>query len=1101
MNRTLLWCSLLFVAFVVAMPAIQLITDDAPMSEALGKFFRLGPDLAGGNRLVYGVDRGRGGVDLDQVILVLKKRIDPTGTKNYIIRPVGGNRVEIIMASAKSREVSAREVNTAKSLVNRSGFLTFRICANPSDQNQAPKYREIVENRLKGIDPPPEYEWVQLLWNSRTEWERVSEFLFSRGAVVSREEALKGILANSVVTKTGKAVDKTLIYVIHDITAESEKADAETPKADAPTAAAATTSRKSDAVSDIEILVRNDIPVVEGSDFARTVKGQDSSSGAQIILFDMKNNVQAQSKLASITGKHIGWRMGVVLDGKMQSAPYIQNELRVGGQITGYRGVAERDEVLAVLQSGTLEAALNLMSEGYIGPELGKDNIQRGLTASLVALICVVVFMASYYLLAGVIADLAMLANLLILVMIMYWMRGSWTLPGIAGLILTVGMSVDANVLVFERIREELRRGSSMRLAVRNGYSRATPAIIDGNLTTFFSAVILAWVGSPEVQGFAIVLIIGLAASMFTALLFTRSLFELLIQAGLLRKLRMLRLFKAPNIPFSRIMRGAFWVSLVLVVGGLALAISAGDSSFAMEFNGGTQVEINYKQPQSIEDVRVKVAKLDTGTIVSFRPPEPVGNLLAIDKTLRAAGDPLATALVSQGAPPNSQGEYGTIDVQVFVDDIQAATEAVKKVFPEATDLTAQRATEFGFGFASALVQPITYTDETDKDSGRRYMIQVLSTRDDKVKQNLEGLFRDVIKRGDEISITLSGRELTVEDVYKMQGGAGGSVETPESAAPETDDGDDIERVVTKTILPDWRRFVSAYRADIELAGGTASQADLSKRIAEHIDERNVEKKGIKWSIEGKDTDPADPRKFKSFVFYAFDPQMQKRGVDEQQSRHAQREWDAIVKRAIEDPLPLSSSKVDKRIGDESKQQAIIAIILSLGIIVAYIWFRFARISYGFAAVVALVHDVSIALGLVVLFSWIGKSVPFIGEMKINLPMIGAFLTLVGYSLNDTIVVFDRIRENRGKFGELSEAVVNSSINQTLARTVLTSLTTWVVVMIMYVFGGVQSSIHGFAFVLSVGVIVGTYSSICIASPLLLWMRKKKRPGGGPMRA
>lgn len=1091
MNRTLLWCSLLFVAFVVVVPAIQLITDDAPMSEALGKFFRLGPDLAGGNRLVYGVDSGRGGADLKQVVRVLRKRIDPTGTKNYIIRPVGGNRIEIIMASAKSREVSAREVNTVKNRVNRSGFLQFRICIDPS-KDKGPNYLEIAKNRLNGIDPPSEYKWVQLLWNSETEWDRVSEFLFGGRASVSREEALKGNLTDTVVNSRNEVINKTLVYVIHDVaTAGTEK----------PGAAAASSAAKSRAVSDVEILVRNDIPIVEGSDFARTAKGQDPNDGKPLIRFVMKDSVQAQSKLASITGKHVGRRMGIVLDDKMQGAPNIRSELRTGGVITGYREVAERDEVLAVLQSGTLEAALNLMSEGYIGPELGKDNIQRGLTASLVALICVLVFMAGYYLLAGLISDLAMLANLLILIMIMYWMRGSWTLPGIAGLILTVGMSVDANVLIFERIREELRRGSSMRLAVRNGYSRAMPAIIDGNLTTLFSAVILAWVGSPEVQGFAIVLIIGLAASMFTALLFTRSLFELLIQAGLLRKLHMLRLFKAPNIPFSRIMRGAFWVSLVMVIGGLALAISAGDSSFAMEFNGGTQVEINYRQPQPIETVRKQVAKLDTGTIVSFRLSEGVDDLSTLAKTLHDAGGPLATALVSQGAAPSSQGIYRAIDVQVFVEDTQAAIDAVAKALPEATGLTARRASEFGYGFATALVQPITYTDETDKDSGRRYMIQVLSTRDDKVKQSLEGLFHDVIKGGDDILVTLSSRVLTVEDVYKMQGGVGAAAETPDEAATaETGDTEDVEQVVTRTILRDWRRFVGAYRADIELSGGAASQADLSNRIAEYIDEQKVEKKGITWTIEGKDADPADPRKFKSFIFYAEDPQMQKRGVGEQQSRQAQREWDGILRTVIRNPLPLSSSKVDERIGKESKQQAVIAVVLSLIIIVAYIWFRFARISYGFAAVVALVHDVSIVLGLVVLFSWIGKSVPFIGEMKINLPMIGAFLTLVGYSLNDTIVVFDRIRENRGKFGELSEAVVNSSINQTLARTVLTSLTTWVVVMIMYVFGGVQSSIHGFAFVLSAGVIVGTYSSICIASPLLLWLRKKKRPGG-PMRA
>jgi SecD/SecF fusion protein len=197
------------------------------------------------------------------------------------------------------------------------------------------------------------------------------------------------------------------------------------------------------------------------------------------------------------------------------------------------------------------------------------------------------------------------------------------------------------------------------------------------------------------------------------------------------------------------------------------------------------------------------------------------------------------------------------------------------------------------------------------------------------------------------------------------------------------------------------------------------------------------------------------------------------------------------IRNGIAKSPPLVSTKFVKSIGTEAKTLAIYSAGVALAVIILYIWFRYARISYGLAAVMALVHDVVIVMGAVVIFSWFGRDIPFIGEMKIDLPMIGAFLTLIGYSLNDTIVVFDRIRENRGKFGELSEKVIDMSINQTMTRTILTSFTTFIVVFILYWFAGVQSAVHGFAFVLMFGVVCGTYSSIVIASPLLLLLRKR----------
>ncbi len=199
-------------------------------------------------------------------------------------------------------------------------------------------------------------------------------------------------------------------------------------------------------------------------------------------------------------------------------------------------------------------------------------------------------------------------------------------------------------------------------------------------------------------------------------------------------------------------------------------------------------------------------------------------------------------------------------------------------------------------------------------------------------------------------------------------------------------------------------------------------------------------------------------------------------------------------------PLILSSSKIGSKVAGDMKSAAVMAIIVSLLGIVGYIWIRFQRVGYGLAAVIALVHDVSITLGAVALSLWLSKSLGWllIDEFRISLPIVAAFLTIIGYSLNDTIVVFDRIREVKGKSPHLTAEMINYSINHTLSRTILTSLTTLIVVIILYIFGG--QGIHGFAFALLVGIVVGTYSSIFIASPALLWLTEKKVSSTSPAK-
>jgi SecD/SecF fusion protein len=192
----------------------------------------------------------------------------------------------------------------------------------------------------------------------------------------------------------------------------------------------------------------------------------------------------------------------------------------------------------------------------------------------------------------------------------------------------------------------------------------------------------------------------------------------------------------------------------------------------------------------------------------------------------------------------------------------------------------------------------------------------------------------------------------------------------------------------------------------------------------------------------------------------------------------------------------------DSSVAGETQQSAIMAIVASWLAIIAYLWFRFQDIKHGLAAVIGLIHDVTITLGLLGLASYaageLGINVLGLEEFKINLPMVAAVLTLIGYSINDTIVVFDRIREVRGKNPGLSESIVNASLNQTLSRTILTSITTLIVCIVLYAFGG--EGIHGFTFILTVGIIVGTFSSIYISSPVLLWLTNRNTPRNAPAR-
>ena len=544
-------------------------------------------------------------------------------------------------------------------------------------------------------------------------------------------------------------------------------------------------------------------------------------------------------------------RLAIILDEKLYSAPQI-NEAIYGGNasISGSFTVPEARRLVNVLKAGALPGRISIVEERTVAPTLGEDSIQSGLRAVTYGGIAVLLFMMGYYLLSGVIANISLLIVLLLLPVGMVLSAGflgvlsgtlegsavdlpTLTLYGIAGIVLTVGMAVDANVLIFERMREEWRIGKSVPGSVNAGYDKAFSTILDANVTTLLTAIILFWQGSGPIRGFAVTLSAGILVSMFVVLVITRLLFSALADGGVIKSLKMLSLSFLQNREFN-ILAGrkvAAVLSVVIIVGSWFVFFQKGDENLGVDFTGGTVITYTFDEKAEIETVR---------------------------SVLTDAGYPTAKIAYQQA-----------LDGSEFLE----------------------------------------------------------------------------VKVG---------------------------------------------------------------------ASGVASEG----------------------ALEAVKTLPGDYR-------------------------------------------DIQNESVGSQIGSELKSRGIKAILLSLVGIIIYISLRF-EFAYAMGAIAALAHDVLVTVGL---FCLLGH--------ELSMPIIAALLTIVGYSVNDTIVVFDRIREDlKLKQGLEYESVANLAINQTLSRTVLTSFTTLLTVIMLLVFGG--GAVQDFALALLIGILAGTYSSIFVATPVMLLWHKDK---------
>ncbi len=772
--------------------------------------------------------------------------------------------------------------------------------------------------------------------------------------------------------------------------------------------------------------------------------------GRRAIGFQM-NEVGAKM-FFELTNNSIGKPLCILLDGRAISAPNVNDAIRSTGIITGKYGQMEQDDMVNKLNAGSLPARISEapISEKTIGATIGEDYRDKGIRAGVIGLIVVAIFMIFYYRKGGLIANIALILNLLFILAIMAFSGATFTLPGIAGLILTIGMAVDANVLIFERVREEQEGGSSLKVAIANGYSKAFSTIFDANLTTFITALILYMVASEEIKGFAIVLMFGIISSMFTALFVTRVVFEWLMAKKLItNQLVMMKVIHDAKIDWMGARKIFFVTSSILIIAGMSIFFTRDSSKYDIEFTGGTLLQVNFKEGVDMSRAEVEAAIHTIG--------QKYGSSGLMSAKVYSIGDTGRQYEISTTETNKSRQTVTFTDGGQTVDAIRAAV--IKAADDDVKNITVTAA-EMSNSFVvstSQLSKSAMTALMNNAFEGKQFVLDE-STVDEVVNDAILEAFDNVLEKQENLGLTVVSAEMITDEVADT----------------------DAELV----------QYLSGLKIESKL-DNTVNAAQLKERFKNLRFKPDMQDMiWYRYILLGKDYTPlADDDVVSEFTYISIHPDAGYRELDADELTRFQENELAKVNAAceIETSLPRVT-QVNPSVGSESQTKAIIAIILSLLAIVGYVWLRFGDVSFGFAAIAALVHDVFITLGAVAVCTYIAGTglgdMLGIRDFKINLEMIAAFLTIIGYSLNDTIVVFDRIRENKGKNGTITAALLTKSINQTLSRTLLTSFTTFLVVLVMYIWGGI--GLRGFTFAMLVGIVIGTYSSIAIASPMLL---------------
>jgi len=910
------------------------------------------------------------------------------------------------------------------------------------------------------------------------------------------------------------------------------------------------------------------------------VASRDPASNQPCVLFHLDE--RGGTLMGEVTRNNQKRPLCIMLDDVAYSAPTIQTEIRRYGQITGDFTLEDVMYLVNTLEAGSLPARLKPtpIMEKSVGPSLGLTNRSRGIRAATVGLICVAVFMLIYYLYAGFLADVAVLMNLIMTLGIMAMLQATFTLPGIAGLILTVGMAVDANVLIFERIREESARGSGLRTAVKAGYEKALSTILDANITTLITCVILGYVGSEEVKGFAYTLGFGIATSMFTALFVTRQFFNLMLAervdrqsalfpvygvvgllavggalyglavalgdtssvAGMMgeffavcggagvgvlalmwicritmratrsmhpQTLPMLQLIRRPNIDWMG-KRYVFWpISAAVVFSGLAFFIYQdrhhSDDLYSIEFLGGTAAQIEVRADADLVKDKRNQDEIIRQRITGITEDCAAGWLVAAAQALEAAkverGSTTGEFVVSAAGLNGRQIE--SILLAVFESQIErqegeapsgdaltVRTKISAKIDADAMQASLREAAGYARQAHDRLRHAGVQVVELETAAGetpRGPSFEIITT------ETSSRVVREAI-------VAAIGESLVIQPAVTLN-----VLEDPNAREddPARSGMFPIEKPTLGAVLRDAKVVGAAAATDVSafnggvafvltdmsppLTAGAISERLQQMRLQPDFEDNAWREFRVIPLAQTRAGDRASPCTAAA-VLVADEHYRYDESLKNWRENLAEPEVE-LAMAALKTGKSLQKvTRFSPSVAQQSKTRALAAMVLALAVIVGYIWLRFGSMTFGLCAIAALIHDVSIVVGLVALShfvhaSVIGKALA-ITDFRIDLSMIAAFLTIIGYSLNDTIVVFDRIRENRGKLATVDARMVSDSINQTLSRTLLTSLTTLFVVLMMYVFGG--PGIHGFNYALIVGIVVGTYSSMGIAGALLV---------------
>jgi SecD/SecF fusion protein len=1050
--------------------------------------YRKGIDLAGGTILTYEVDAaktanrlalGRGSQagprdedagklssdDLKKLAESIKRRIDPADLRNVVVRPVGNNRIEIVLPYAAKGDgktaITEDYVAEVEALVAQVGVLEFRILANATDDKEAIDQAIGIVNNLPadeadrlartGQPPPPPVrdggfavkamsdstvDGVQYAWVELGKPERESMRLNNKAPDVGLKQILKGQRGKAYL-HTGSHSDSNAArqYSMLIYSRDFKKAKA-TPDEQA---------------KEVEYFVLTRVSPVDAvkvaSPVSLTANSDAGPSGDPEVQFTF--NSEGASQFGTVTQRNrkdqgVIRNLCIILDDKVVSAPTLNEPIRERGRIMGHFTKQSVDRLVYILRSGALTAELNPVpvSRNTVGPTLGADTVHKGLIAVAASFAAVLIFMLIYYKFAGVVACIALLANLLLTVGFMVAVNAAFTLAGLAGLVLMLGMAVDANVLIYERVREEREKGATLAAALRNGYDRSLPTILDTHLTSILTAVVLYAFGNDNLKGFSVSLTVGLIISLFTSLYVTRLIFDYAMAKRWMTGYNPLKLFSRPSFNFMKWRYHFFIATTVLTVLGLGLFLARGKNSLNVDFNGGTSYTATLSEPTPLTQSGGKPGLMDLldearqKTVLDVKPVKDGGVSRVGDAEKRtfqivyADGQSYKVTLSANPAP--GQGE-------------QAELDAVRE-------------------HASRL--PDWSVEQIDADiasgTSSRFTVRTTEKEMELVEVVLSRLLGDKLARTTAEVVTADRPEPTAEIRF--------SKPTSKSV---------VERLLTReftdlNLLPE--AGGKGFEVDgVEAPGAPASE---SKFAAMRVSvAKNPNFKALAESVEAS----------KAAAVVGGLAGVNPKAVDEDK---AFRSALADLKRTVDaQPQPESVETFDTALADDTRNKALYAVLASWLMILAYLWFRFGNWTFGLAAVLCLIHDLCFTLGCIAVCHYL-HDLPVLGsvfkiqDFKIDLAAVAALLTLVGYSVNDTIVVFDRIREVRGKNPALTPQMINDSVNQTLSRTVLASLTVLLVVAVLYFFGG--NGVHLFSFVMVVGVFVGTYSSIFVASPLLL---------------